>query len=328
MDLLLEKLIKTYGVSGRENKIRDVIKDKLISLGIEFKIDAMGNIITTLTKSSNKKTFALCSHMDTIGIIATYIEDNGFIRCGAIGDFNLREFQGGIAEFENGTKGRIAMEKSSDEIGDMFIDIGVSSREEALRYVEEGDVAFLKGEIIQMNNIIMGPSLNNRIGCYILLKVLENIKDIKALESSPYNITFVFTTQHNLGGRGARALTHGVMPDYALVIDGEESGDYIGSKGDLKLSEGLGMKIMDKNLIINDEIKDILEEVKEKNNIKIKKITSYSITDGGIIQREGKGCKTASMAFPCRYVNSSEEMVSLIDIEEGVKLIEGLLNIE
>ena len=326
MDLLLENLIKTYGVSGREDKIREVIKERLTNLGIEFKIDPMGNIISNLTNDKNKKTFTICSHMDTVGVIATYIEDNGFIRCGSIGDFNLREFQGGIVEFENGTRGRVAMEKASDEIGDMFIDIGVSSKEEALKYVEEGDVAFFSGNILEFNHIIMGPGLSSRIGPYILLRVIENIKDRTSLESLPYNITFVFTTQHNLEGRGARALTHSVMPDYAIVIEGEESGDYIGAKGSLKLSEGLGMKIMDRNLIIHNEIKQILEEVKKKNNIKMKKITSNSITDGRIIQKEGKGCRTGAVVLPFRYINSSEEMVSLLDIEEGVKLIEGILS--
>lgn len=321
MEKLFKDIIDTYGVSGREGKIRRFLSKEIKDLGYDILEDNMGNLIVIINKEDkNKDNFMISAHMDTIGVISTYIEENGKIRIGSIGDFNVKEMCNSIVVFENGTLGRTSIDKDGEKIEDMFIDIGADNREEVLKSVKEGDVAFFNGETLNKDKLLLSPNLNNRAGCYVLLKILKDIaednkmkEEINKLQNNSY---IVFTTQHNLNSRGARATTHSVNPKKALVIDVEEG---------LKLGEELGLKIMDKSLIIHDEIRDMIEESAHKNNIKLKGITSKTQSDGGVIQQHGLGAKVGVVTIPCKYKNTNEEMISMTDVDNLIRLVKDII---
>lgn len=321
MEKLFKDIIDVYGVSGREAKIRRFLSNEIKDLGYDILEDKMGNLIVRINKEDkNKNNFMISAHMDTIGVISTYIEEDGKIRIGSIGDFHVKEMCNTIVVFENGTLGRTSIDKDGEKIEDMFIDIGSDNREEVLKSVKEGDVAFFKGETLNQDTLLLSPNLNNRVGCYVLLKTLKEIaedNEVKErLNKLENNIYLVFTTQHNLNSRGARATTHSVNPQKALVIDVEEG---------LKLGEEIGIKIMDKNLIIHDEIRDMVEDAAKRNNIKLKGITSKTQSDGGAIQLNGLGAKVGVVTIPCKYKNTNEEMISMTDVENLIKLVKDII---
>ena len=319
MDIMLEKLVSAFGVSGHEDEVRQVIREELKDINCDIKEDKMGNLIVKVGEGAEKIMF--CAHMDEIGLIATYIEDNGFVRVGNIGGIHASEIVHNFVVFKNGTMGKVGAAKSDPKIEDLFIDLGVTSREEALKKVKEGETACLLCDGMEVEDKIMSPCLDDRIGCYILLRM---IKEIKQTSSELY---FVFSTQEELGGRGARAAAYNIEPDYCIVLDTQGTGDYIGAEGNLELGKGPIIKIKDKTLIMHHEIKEMLEDAAQRAEVKVQYGMSEGSTDGGNIHKEKGGIKTGVVSIPCRYAHSISEMVSMKDVEGTIKLLESLLKI-
>lgn len=317
MDVMLKRLLSSFGVSGHEEEVRKIIIDELKDAKCEIKEDKMGNLIVKIGKGSEK--FMFCAHMDEIGLIVTFIEDNGFIRVGSIGDFNAPDIVHNFVKFENGVLGKIAAAKSSPEIGDLFIDIGAKSREEALKKVREGDVACFLGDAVEVEKSIISPGLDNRVGCYILIRLIKELKETNK------ELYFVFSSQAELGGRGARAASFAIEPDYCVVIDLEEAGDVIGGKGNIKLGSGPVLIVMDRSLIMHYEIKERLEAAAKEKSIAVQYASVNRITDGGAIHKEKSGVKTGVVSVPCRYNHSISEMVCMEDVEKTIELLKALI---
>lgn len=262
------------------------------------------------------------ANMDTAGLIVNFIENNGYLRVYPIGTFDALEVANGLVVFQNGVVGRCCLVKKDGTMKDMYVDIGASSKEEAEKLVKEGAVAVFKGESVTQGKFIMGPNLTNRVACYVLLEVIEKLVNEGKIKDINKNVTIAFTTQSYLRLKGAKALTHIVEPDKALVIDTEEAGDTLGGNGALKLGKGLGLRVMDGNLIIHHEMKEELQSLTER---KLINIVSTKVSDGGILQKEGKGAKVGVIAIPCRYPNTSQEVMSEDDIEMAKDLVESFI---
>jgi len=324
MNKLFEDLIGAFGVSGHEEEIRSVIVENLNFLEVENKVDSMGNVIAVLGKSNGdeEKKVMISSNMDTMGFIVMYIEDNGFLRIGKVGEFDESTFVNNMVEFENGNSGRVCGTKDSPKIDEMYIDLGVESREEALELVREGDVCTITSNVIEEEKNIIAPALDNRVGCYMSLKSIEKlIENKESLEKLNKEIYFVFSTQNTLGGRGARAAAYEINPMYALVIDGEKAGDTLGGSGKFSLGKGTGIKFMDRTLLMHHEVKEQLEKVYEKMDKKPHYIFGETQGEGKTIHKEGVGVKTGTLVYPVRYKDTNMEMVSYKDIEEGIEVI-------
>lgn len=324
MDKLFEDLIGAFGVSGHEEEVRSVIIEHLNSLDIENYVDTMGNVIASIGKKNQPEEHRvmITSHMDTMGFIVLYIEENGFLRVGKVGEFDETTFINNLVEFENGNSGRVCISKKDGSLADIYIDMGAESREEALELVQEGDVCVIASNIIEGEKNIIAPFLDNRVGCYMALKAIENLKNNKEVfEKLEKEIYFVFSTQQVLGGRGARAASYTLNPMYALVIDGEVSGDNCGGNGKLALGKGTAIKFMDKTMIMHHEIKESLEKVYEIIGKKPKYVFGEESSDGSTIHKHGNGVKTGTIVYPVRYKNTNMEMVSYSDIDEGIKVI-------
>lgn len=330
MDGLLSKLIRAFGVSGHEEVVRNTIIEELGKLHIDYTLDKMGNLIVALNRNEegkqNSKRYMFTAHMDSIGMICTYIDSKGFCRMGALGGFKPANMVNNFVQFENGILGRIGIEKDGGDIEDLFVDIGVNNRETALEKIKEGHVASINGYVLENKDFLIGPNLDNRVGCYILLKTIERIVENKELLSNlNKELYFVFTAQNNLGGRGARAAAYAIEPEYCIVVDMEGTKDCIGAKGKLELSKGPAIKIMDRTLIMHHEIKEIIEEAANKMGLDINHFVGEDASEGGTIHKEIDGVKTGTLCIPCRYLNTNEEMVSFKDIELTKELLFSML---
>lgn len=312
-------IINAYGVSGREYKIRELIEDELKMMNLSYEVDNMGNLMVNIG-STNGEKFMLCSHMDKRGIIVNFIEDDGKIRFGALGEYKPKEMKGQLVQFQNGCVGTIVMEKEDGDINDSYIDASVISREEALNLVKEGETGEFKGVVYLQGDYVKAPSLDNRLGCYALLKALKDMNNEGQLTKVKGNLTISFTTQHHLGSRGAKNVVYSVEPDKCIVLDLE-------SDEKTKLGEGLLLRAMDLNLIMHYEMENTIETLCKNNNLEIKRIVSDMPSDGGIIQKEGKGCKTAVVSLPVKDLYKSEETVSMKDIDKLVSFIKNIVNV-
>ena len=124
-----------------------------------------------------------------------------------------------------------------------------------------------------------------------------------------------------MGFAGARAAAFEIKPNIAIVLDGLEAEDYTGGKGNIKLDNGPIITIFDKSLVIHHEVKESIENAAKNHNIK----TQYNIgsgkNEGGLIHKEVGGIKTGMIGMPSRYMDTSEEMMSLKDVNDTISLI-------
>ncbi|MHC6181390.1 zinc-binding metallopeptidase family protein [Clostridium sp. JNZ X4-2] len=312
LDKLLVKLINSFGISGKEDEVKQVIKDHLNKISQEVHEDNIGNVIVKLGSGENK--IMLCSHMDSVGFIVNHIDDDGMIRVNNIGNFNKKDISHSFIRFDNGTLGKIYTSSKG-----MFVDIGVKEKEEASKKVNEGDMASLVGPYLNVgDNNVISPLLHNKVGCYVLLKLIEEIK-VEGAE-----IDFVFASQGEVGGIGARIAANSINPDYCIVIGTEDAKNAEKVNTNVNIGEGPVLKIMDNSLIMHKDIKDILENAARKVEVKLQYSISTDKSEGELVHKERIGIRTGEIAIPCRYKYSTSEMVSINDIENTIKVLNQL----
>lgn len=317
---LINKLTKTFGVSGNEEEIRNVIKNEIEGYVDEIKQDALGNLIAI--KRGTQKKIMLAAHMDEIGIIVTHIEDNGFLRFAMVGgvDYKLELTQ--RVRFKNGIVGVVYFEekKSNDKnipFSTCFIDIGAKDKEDAKRMVAIGDTACFVGDMIVQNNKIISKTLDNRLGVAVL------IETIKRAPKSLNEIYYVFTVQEEVGARGAKVCAYDLSPDVAIAVDVTDTGDMLNDNNmEVSCGKGVAIKIKDRTLIAHPKVKELLINIAKQNNIPYQlEILECGGTDAGTIHISGCGVVTGAVSIPTRYIHTISEMADIDDVKNTVKLL-------
>ncbi len=313
---LLKKLAECNGVSGNEQEIRELIKSEALPFADSILEDAMGNLI--VRKKGVGKKIMLASHMDEIGIIVTYIEENGFLRFAPVGGLYTKDLVGRRVEFSNKTMGVIGLEETAKDknLSSMFIDIGAKDKKTAEKTVKIGNTACFSGEFKIQNNRVISKALDNRAGCFVLLEAL------KKCEKTNNDLYFVFTVQEEVGLRGAKTSAFSIMPDLALSVDVTDTGDTPKSEVmEVKLGGGVAIKVMDSSCMCSPEVRSTLVELSKKNSIPYQmEVLTAGGTDAGAIHLTGSGVKTGGISIPTRFIHSPSEVADLDDISSAVKL--------
>lgn len=316
---LLKKLISVDGVSGSEDAIREYIISVIKDYCDDYTTDPMGNLIAHKKGDGAKVMFA--AHMDEIGIIATFIDDNGYIRFSAVGGLYIKDLVYRRVRFANGTIGVVGSEEEEfnkkPNIQKLFIDIGASTKKEALKKVSIGDCAAFIGETVITKKRIISKALDNRVGCYMLIKAMQKIQNNKN------DLYFVFTTQEEVGLRGAKTAAYTIEPQYAIAIDVTDTGDTPECPVmDVKLGHGAAIKVMDHSVICDRTVRQLIIDAAKESNIKYQlEIMTDGGTDAGAIHLSRAGIKTGGISLPTRYVHSPSETADIGDIEDCIRLI-------
>ena len=336
MDVLktLKELNSCFGPSGCEAEIRESIAKIAKPFADEIRTDTMGNLIVVKRAASGKKTggeakrLMFAAHMDSLGLIVTYIEDCGLLRFGVVGGVVAQNIVATPVRFANGTVGTIGMDEDSvkPEIDKMFIDIGAASREEAEKMVRRGDMAIYDTPVralgasgmAEKSGWIVSPYVDNRASCVAQLIGLEKLK------KPVYDCYFVFTVQEEVGRRGAKPAAFAIDPHYGIVCDCTLTDDIPWTRhtGTSKVGGGASVKVMDKSVICHPEMVDALRKVAEKNNIACQTdVLKWGGTDGSEIRKNATGVYTGGISVPCRYVHTPQEVCSEADIQAAGALI-------
>ncbi|MBQ4089653.1 MAG: M20/M25/M40 family metallo-hydrolase [Clostridia bacterium] len=323
---ILKKLLAAYGATGREENVAGVIAEMIKPYVDEMRIDALGNLIAVRHGEGKKLMFA--AHMDHIGFVVTDIDENGFLRVFNVGGINMFNSMNRHVVFANGVNGVISCESdgvTSRDITKMFIDIGAKNREEAAAKIKLGDVAVYAPDFFDLGeDMIAGPAMDNRVGCAVLVGMLMNVKERKN------ELVAVFTTQEEVGLRGARAAAYDLDPDYGIALDVTLCGDTPkGPKIAVKAGEGPTVKIMDSSLICSPKMVRIMEDAAARNDIKYQReVLTAGGTDASAIQLTRGGVAAGVVSIACRYVHSACEAISISDVEGGVKLLTAIAESE
>lgn len=316
---LLKKLTLCTSPSGREDSIRELIKEEIKGSFDEIKTDALGNLICH--KKGNGKKLMLCAHMDEIGFVVTYIDNSGFLRFANVGGVLAYNSVNSRVVFENGTVGTISYENkenpSSVNLSKMYIDIGASSREEAEKSVKIGDMAVYQSGFYENGKRVISKALDDRAGCAILIEA------IKKAEINANDLYVVFTVQEEVGLRGAKVAANTVEPDMAVSVDVSNVGDTPASlELNLKLGEGPSVKMKDSSYIIHPSARKYMTDCAKKANIKFQlEASSYGGTDTGAIHLSGSGVPAGTISIPTRYIHSANEVIDIADYKAAIELI-------
>jgi putative aminopeptidase FrvX len=326
MKPLIKTLTETFSPSGYEGAIREVIQKEIQPLADELRVDALGNLIARKgTKGKTGKRIMLAAHMDEIGLMATHIDENGFIRFTGIGGIRPPALTGGRVRFLDGTPGVINADRISEatkapSLEQGFIDVGATSRKDCP--VKVGDICAFERPFLDLGKRLVAKAMDDRIGCAVL------IESLRQLRNSPHELYFVFTTQEEVGLRGATTSSFGIDPDLGLSVDVTATGDTPkGLKMEVSLGKGPAVKVKDGGMLSDPRVVEWMVRTAEKAKLPYQReVLEGGTTDARAIQMARAGVAAGCLSVPTRYVHTPSEMVDTQDVLDSVKLMLALLN--
>lgn len=335
MKQLLKTLTETFGPSGYEDAVCKVILKEVKPLADEVSVDALGNLIVRKKPSAgakNPKKIMLAAHMDEIGVIVSHIDKKGFVRFTNVGATFGRYTLGARVRFLNGVTGVVGYDRLEQidnwlPINKMFIDVGATSKENCPLKI--GDVAAFERAFVEMGDRVIAKSLDDRSGVVVLIEALRAITLRQAQgKSTPNDLYFVFTTQGEVGTRGAGVAAFGIDPDIGIAVDVTPTGDTPSSlKMVMELGKGPCVKFRDVGMLSDPRIVDWMIKAAEKAKIPYQReVLLVGSTDAREIQISRAGVMTGALSIPVRYVHSASEMVDINDLKNSVTLLTAMLN--
>ena len=327
MKELIKKLTETYGPSGREENIREVIRAEIEGLADEVRVDALGNLIALKRGKGQGIKVMLAAHMDEIGIIVTHVDEKGFLRFAPVGGVRPLTLLGGRAVFADGTVGTFGMEKREPEeakkiptFDKLYLDVGAKDKESVP--VKVGDVACFQRPFVAQGDRLIAKAFDDRIGCAVLIQVMRDLKE------TPHDVYFVFSVQEEVGLRGATTSTYGIQPDLGISVDVTRTGDTPEAHPmAVSLGAGPAIKVKDGRMLAHPAVKDLLVRTAEELGIPYQlEVLERGTTDAAAIQISREGVPAGCLSIPCRYVHTPSEMVDYNDVANAVKLLVAVLS--
>jgi endoglucanase len=331
---LLASLSNAPGISGYEDRVREVAQTALEDHVDEIRYDRMGNLIAV--KNGGSPTVMLAAHMDEIGLMAKYVDDDGFIRFVTFGGWfdqtllnnsvTLHTKKGDIHGVI-GSKPPHLMEKDERDktikAKDMFIDIGADGREavEALG-VRPGTPITLQPRFhLLQNGRLTGKALDDRAGVAMMIEAVRRYTGDATLYA-------VGTVQEEVGLKGAKTSAYGLDPDVALVSETALAGDHPGiekKESALQLGKGPAVTVTDasgRGLITPSPVLSWIEDTARDSDIDIQlDVSAGGTTDATAIHLARAGIPSGVIGVPTRYMHSGVEVIDLKDLERGARLI-------
>ena len=322
----IKKLVEAWGPSGVEHRVRALIQQEISGLADTIRTDALGNLIALKKGSGSGSRVMLSAHMDEIGVIVSWVDEKGFVRVNPVGGVRpLYEVMGRVA-FENGTVGVIGMEKmdKADQVPPMeklYVDVGATSREDCP--VQIGDLGSFVRPMVEMGDRLIAKAMDDRIGCAVLVQTLRD------LEASPHDIYFVFSSQEEVGLRGAMTSAFGISPDVGIAVDVTGAGDTPEpqSKMATKLGAGPAIKVKDGGMLATPWVKEWMVRTAEVSNIPYQlEVLAGGTTDARAIQTTQAGIPAGCLSIVTRYIHSPSETVSYRDVVDSARLLVAMLS--
>jgi len=322
MKPLIKKLVETYGPSGHEDQIRDIVRAEIRNIPDYITVDPLGNLIAVIKKNSRSgKKVMLSAHLDEIGVMASHIDEHGFVRFANIGAVFPIHCVGGRVRFADGTLGVIGADVRRDDVSkvpalsDLFIDVGATSKADCP--VKVGDAAGFYRPLEEQGHRLIAKSMDDRIGVAVLIETL------KALKRTPHEVAFVFSVQEEVGLRGAGPAAFGVDAEIGIAVDVTLTGDTPnGYKMEVALGNGPAIKVRDSGMLADPRIKNLMVQRAQEAKIKSQlEVLLGGTTDAAAMQISRGGMPAGCLSIPTRYVHSPSEMVDFRDVQASVQLL-------
>lgn len=327
---LFKELTQLFGPSGYESQVREFIKDKAASYADEVVEDAIGNLI--LVKKGygkKKKRIMLSGHMDEIGLQVIKIEDNGMIMVKSLGCSWIYTAYQSRVQFKNGTVGivasRVQPEKLDGKFTNLYVDIGLSSKDEVKKLVDVGDTAVYMGSYARLaGDYVTAKAIDDRVGCYMMMETLMQ-------SDKCYNdVYFVFSVQEEVGCRGAKVAAERLDPEIGVAVDVTPGHDRPGDlEGSNTSGGGTAVKYSDTSVICDQRLVETMVSICERDQIPFQKDVIYvGGTDASSINLSNYGVKAAAVSVVTRYTHGPNAIVHEGDINASIRLLKAFIDTE
>ncbi len=306
----LQKICEINGASGDEAKVREYIKSNITA--DEVFTDNLGNLIVFKKgRKTPKNKIMFAAHMDEVGFMITDIDKDGFLRFSSVGGINPSVVIGRALKLESGSCGVVGTkaihQQSADErkkmpdFDELYLDIGMSSEEEAEKSAPRGSYAYFDTDFFEMGeDFIKGKAIDDRAGCLIMMDMING--------NPEYDAWYAFTVQEEVGTRGASAAAFTIAPDIAFVLETTTACDIAGVSGSrevCRLGCGAVVSFIDNGTIYDRELYSLAMKTASENSIPVQTKTMIAGgNDSRSIHISRGGVRTCAISVPCRYLHS------------------------
>ena len=329
----LKKYCDILGPSGMEDEVREAIIADIKDSGCEYETDPLGNL--TVFKKGKKrrdKKVLLSAHMDEVGFMVKYIDNDGYLWFDAVGGIDRRVVSGRRIVFcESNIHGVVASKAihmqtpeergKCEALSEMHIDIGAKNKDDAKQYITVGDCAVFEPNYEEFGNgLVRSKALDDRFGCAVLVAMINS-----ELE---YDTYFAFNTCEEIGCDGAKEVAHRLRPDIVIALEATTAGDILGvskSKCACSVGKGAVLSLMDRSTIYDKELVEAATSVADEKGIKwqFKNVVAGG-NEAGVYQRAASGAKVLAISAPARYIHSASNVLSLEDMQAVADLAAAL----
>jgi len=293
-----------------------------------------------VVRGPDRPRVMLAGHVDEIGLMVRYIDDQGFLYFAPIGGVDAHLLPGqrvwvhGRAGPVLGVIGRKPIHLLEQEertkvakIKDLAVDIGAKDREAAEARVAVGDpMTFAVGMERLGDDRVVSRGLDDKMGSFVVAEVLRRVAGHRAdLRCSVYGVS---TVQEEVGLRGARTSAFGIDPDVGICVEVTFASDHPGvdkkSVGDIQVGKG---PVLSRGANINPRVFELLREAarEEEIDVQVEAAPRATGTDANVMQLSRSGVATGLVQVPLRYMHTPSEVLSLSDLEGAVRLLAAFL---
>ncbi|HEX8725194.1 MAG TPA: M20/M25/M40 family metallo-hydrolase [Gemmatimonadaceae bacterium] len=331
----LKRLLDSPGPSGFETAAARAWRAEAQTFADAVRSDVAGNSFAEVNPGGSP-TIMLDGHIDEIGLIVQYVDDDGYVYIAPIGGWDPEVLVGQRIRFLSGDgrvvgvvgKKPIHLMKSADrekasKLTDLWVDIGAAGRAEAERLVAVGDAAVIDSHTVDFpNDRIVSRSIDDRIGAFTVLEALRRYKE----RPGKARVVAAATTQEEIAwhGGGALVAANAVKPQMAIAVDVTFATDHPGLEkkeiGEHKLGSG---PVLVRGALVSPVVFDLLRETATAAKIPftVHAEGRSTGTNADAIHLAREGVATGLVSIPNRYMHSPNEMVSLVDVDHTASLI-------
>jgi putative aminopeptidase FrvX len=335
----LQKIADAAGPPGFEEPVRKVLVDMMKPLAGSLRYDGMGSIIATQGTSGPK--IMVDAHMDELGGMVRRITPNGFLTMQMLGgwlDQALPDKRWVII----GSKGPVkaitgirdihvvpADERTKAYSRDsLYLDVGARNEAEVRALgLSPGapivpDAPF---EIMNGSQNYLGKGWDDRVGCAVVVEAMRRL----ANEPHPNQISWVITTQEEIGLRGAHTASDVVKPDLGIALEGGITGDVFPGHPEetqVKLGAGPGIFLYDSSALPNRKLVAFTKQTAAERKLPLQfdLVQGYG-DDSAEIQKSNGGVPTVNMIVPVRFTHSFNGIINRQDFDQTVDLLVAML---
>lgn len=327
------QVVETTGPSGYEQDTQRIWRDRVHGVADSVKVDALGNAIAVLNPDGNPSVM-IDAHIDEIGFIVRYIDDDGYIYWASIGGFDPSTLAGNRVSIKGkngpvyGVMGRKPIHlldaderKKAPELKNMWIDIGVNSREEAEALLAIGDAGGRAAGMHRLQgNLVTANSLDDRIGSYVLAESFRNLGQSKP-QAAVYAASSV---QEEIGLRGARVSAYDTNATIGIALEVTWTSDHPQAPktelGSIKVGKG---PVIFRGANTNPRVFERLVAAADAANApyQVDAIAGGTPTDQNAMQMSRSGMATGLVSVPTRYLHTASEVASTDDIDAAVAIV-------